>query len=167
MTNKSNKSNGSKTIKISDFDNLSTVFVEHQRRENVNPRNGLIRSKEPKATSPSDDYLGKVFHLFNELDDYTHLRLKQFPKSENFIIVKEIKLILLKIERLIVECSLKHHKKTTINNLEIEIELFRKYITRSFRRGYLKSEKNRDSWMLMTNNLGHKIKGMAKYINLK
>lgn len=145
-------------LNISDFSNLKAVLRDQQLKEDLRAE-AMNKANKPKIVEESE--ISKIYHIFNGLDDYSHLRMAQFPKTEKFIIVKEIKLLLLSIERLLVECALKYHKKTTLTNLNIEIEIFRKYISRSHRRGFIK-DKTRDSWMRKINHLGDKVEKFTK-----
>lgn len=122
------------------------------REANLNDQLKRPRLENVPKPKSSDDYghLGNIFHLFDQLDDYSYERLKLFPKEEKFLLTSEIKECHLTIERILVEVYMKYHKKTSITSLDIEIEILRKYITRGFRRKYI-SESTRDKWLRKVN----------------
>lgn len=117
--------------------------------------------KEIKPAEATSSFLGNMYRLFNNLDEYSYLKLLQFPKAEKFTITKEIKQILLNIERILVEISLKHHKRTSITALDIETELLRKYISRSHTRKYI-NDNTRDIWLRMTNSFGDEVRSIVQ-----
>ena len=52
---------------------------------------------------------------------YAFTCLSQFPKSERFVLGAEIRQCIYNILRLIIVASKRYHKKTTIQDLDVEI----------------------------------------------
>lgn len=145
---------------MTNFDELLSRLGEASLNDKLKPP--LIRTIKPvKPVKPKDSFIGNMFKLFNILDDYSHDRLIQFPKSEKFLLVSEIKKNLINIERILVEIYMKHHKKTSITNLDIEVEILRKYITRSYRRKFI-NESRKSTWINKVNNFGSEVQKIVE-----
>lgn len=52
---------------------------------------------------------------------YSFIALKQFPKSERFVLAAEIRQSIYKILKLTVIASKRYHKKTTVQDLDVEL----------------------------------------------
>ena len=60
-----------------------------------------------------------------ELDDYTHVALRQYPKAERHLLAADTRACIDKLLRLTIAAWKRHHKKTTLSELDIEIEVMR------------------------------------------
>lgn len=147
---------------MTNFDELLTSLGEAELNDKLS-RPALVKAIKPKKAENS--FIGSMFTLFDRLDDFSHEKLIQFPKTEKFLIVSEIKRNLLSIERILVEIYMKHHKKTSISSLDIEVEILRKYITRSYRREYINSS-TRDKWLNKVNEFGLKVQEIVLGLEL-
>ena len=151
-----------KVIQATDFSNLKNLLKEQQKLEDNRIKEANRKSyKKNQSKKETESGIDKVYRAFNELDDRTQKYIIQFPKSQRYTIVKEFELLILKIERYLVECSLKYHKKTTVTNLHIEVEVFRKYITRCLTRNLI-NKSTRDKSIRCVNNLGTELEEFMK-----
>ena len=66
----------------------------------------------------------KVF----EMMEYAYVCLQQFPKSEKFALVVDIKRCMNLILERVVEGSKKYYKKTTLQELDVEVTKLNAYI---------------------------------------
>jgi four helix bundle protein len=82
-----------------------------------------------------------ILTKIHDLTKYAYPALAQFPKSEKFAIVVDIKhCINLVLERAI-EASKKYHKKTTLQDMDVELMKLRHYLRLSFELGFLPQKK--------------------------
>ena len=56
---------------------------------------------------------------------YGYIALRNFPKSERHVLSAEIRHSMLQLQRLIIVCGKKYHKKTTLTELDTELEVLR------------------------------------------
>ena len=56
---------------------------------------------------------------------YGYVALRNFPKSERHVLSAEIRHSMLQLQRLIIVCGKKYHRKTTLNELDTELEVLR------------------------------------------
>lgn len=59
---------------------------------------------------------------------YGYGALVHFPKSERHVMSQEIRLGMWRILRLVIICAKRYHKKTTLQELDAEIELLRRQL---------------------------------------
>ena len=59
---------------------------------------------------------------------YGYVALRQFPKSEKHVLAAEIRNSMWEILRLIVVCNKRYHKKTTLQDLDAQLDLLRSQI---------------------------------------
>ena len=87
---------------------------------------------------------------------YAYPVLNNFPKYERFTLAADIKRCMdLAMERTI-EANKKYYKKTTLQELDVEIDKLRKYIRLSYRLKYIDYKKYK--------NLGEKINEIGKML---
>ncbi len=63
-----------------------------------------------------------------EMISYGYIALRQFPKFEKHVLAAEIRHAMWGILRLIVVCNKRYHKKTTLQELDAELDLLRAQI---------------------------------------
>ena len=56
---------------------------------------------------------------------YTNGALKHFPKYEKYSLVVDIKNSMYKLLKLCIECDKKYYKKTTMRDMDVEVEILR------------------------------------------
>lgn len=101
--------------------------------------------------------LQKTFDMF----EYAYPALKQFPKSEKFTLVADIKRSMDKILEHIVEAEKRYYKKTTLQELDVEIAKLKVYLRLSHRLGFL-PEKKYELWSGMVVEIGKMLGGWMK-----
>lgn len=60
-----------------------------------------------------------------EMIKYGYVAVRQFPKSERHVLSQELRLSMWRLLRLVIICSKRYHKKTTLQELDAELELLR------------------------------------------
>ncbi|MBR1566395.1 MAG: diversity-generating retroelement protein Avd [Oscillospiraceae bacterium] len=104
--------------------------------------------------------LQKVYDMIQ----YAYTALAQYPKSEKFGLVTDIKRTMDDILGLCIEVQKRHHKKTTLTNLDIAIAKLKAYIRLSSDLKYLPPKKQ-GLWSEMVIEIGKMVGGMLKAEN--
>lgn len=99
-----------------------------------------------------------VLTKLEELDAYSHKALIGFPKYEKFVLCAEIRQILASIIKLTVRAAKRYYKKTTLQDLDIEIEYLRSLIRKAHRLKYINTRKY-SIWINHINEIGKMIGG--------
>jgi hypothetical protein len=76
-----------------------------------------------------------------ELDAYSHQVLIQFPKYEKHVLAAEIRFTLARVIKLSVRTAKKYYKKTTLQDLDIEVEYLRSLVRKSHRLKYINTRR--------------------------
>lgn len=91
---------------------------------------GVIVSEELKI-------LQKIFDMM----EYAYPALNQFPKSEKFALVTDIKRSMDVLLERCIEAQKKYYKKSTLQDMDVEIAKLRAYVRLSFTLGFLPPKK--------------------------
>lgn len=105
----------------------------------------------------------KILTKIEELGVYTHQILFQFPKYEKFVLCAQIRGVIDDIIRLIVRAGKKYYKKTTLQDLDIEIEFFRSLIRKSHKLKYINTHRY-GIWISHVNEVGRMLGGWIKAV---
>lgn len=106
--------------------------------------------------------LEKVFDMIG----YAYPALAQFPKSEKFSLVVDIKRILDQMLELTIEAQKKYYKKTTLQELDVCVAKLKAYLRLSFNLKYLPMHKY-EIWAGMVVEIGKMLGGWLKTVNQK
>ena len=112
----------------------------------------------------SQDYLllQKVFDMIN----YAYPALQQYPKSEKFSLVQDIKLEMNEMLRLTIAARKKYFKKTTLQDLDIHIATLKAFVRLSFDLKFLPMRKY-EIWSGKIVEIGKMVGGWIKTVNEK
>lgn len=69
--------------------------------------------------------------------EYAHTALRQFPKAERHVLSAEIRGACWRLLRLIIVCNKRYHKKTTLQDLDAELDLLRSLVRLSHQLGFM------------------------------
>ncbi len=105
--------------------------------------------------------LQKVFDMIK----YGYGALAQFPKSEKFALAADIKHCLDLILERVIEASKKYYKKTTLQELDVEVTKLKAYLRLSQDLGFLPFKKY-EIWSGMAVEIGRMVGGWIKSVNL-
>jgi hypothetical protein len=94
-----------------------------------------------------------ILTKLEELDTYSHKALIEFPKYEKFVLCAEIRQTLTSLIKLTVRAAKRYHKKTTLQDLDIEIEYLRGLVRKSHRLKYINTRKY-GIWINHVNEIG-------------
>jgi four helix bundle protein len=95
---------------------------------------------------------------------YAYPALAQFPKSEKFALVVDIKHCIDIVMERAIEASKKYYKKTTLQEMDVELVKLRHYIRLSFELGFLPPKKY-EVWSEMVKEIGAMLGGWIKQVN--
>lgn len=105
----------------------------------------------------------KIKEKCEDMIRYGYTALKQFPKSERFTLAADIKLCMFKLLRLIITANRRYFKKTTLEDMDVELDLLRSYIRISMQMGFLPFKKY-EIWAGMIDEIGRMLNGWKKAI---
>lgn len=90
--------------------------------------------------------LQKTFDMMN----YAYPALAQYPKGEKFALVVDIKRCMDVMLERIIEANKKYYKKTTLQELDVEVEKLKAYVRLSYNLGFClrKNMNNGPVWWL-------------------
>ena len=94
---------------------------------------------------------------------YAYTALAQYPKSEKFALVADIKKCMHQILELEIEASKKYYKKTTLQELDVNVTILKYYIRLSFDLGFLPIKKYQ-TWAEMITEIGRMLGGWLKSV---
>lgn len=97
-----------------------------------------------------------------ELDAYTHTVLHQFPKLERHLLCADMRAATNKLLRLTVVAWKRRQKSSALFDLDVEIEVFRGFIRKAHRMGYINTNRL-EIWMRHTNEIGKMVGAWIKH----
>lgn len=92
---------------------------------------------------------------------YGYVALRQFPTFERHVLAAEIRTSMLGLLRLIVVCNKRYHKKTTLQDLDAELDLLRCQVRLAKELGYLDFKKY-ETWAKLNDEIGRMVGGWIK-----
>ncbi|MBO5167623.1 MAG: diversity-generating retroelement protein Avd [Phascolarctobacterium sp.] len=110
----------------------------------------------------ADDELKLLQKIFDMMD-YAYPALAQYPKSEKFALVTDIKRTMDKLLELCIEAQKRYYKKTTLQDMDIAQLKLRAYIRLSHQLGFLPTKKY-EIWSEKIVEIGKMIGGWIKAI---
>lgn len=95
---------------------------------------------------------------------YGYVALRQFPKFERFVLGAEMRQSMWGLLRLIVVCNKRYFKKTTLQELDAELDLLRSQVRIAKDLGYLDFKKY-EHWAMLNDEIGRMLGGWIKSLN--
>ncbi|MCD8348807.1 MAG: diversity-generating retroelement protein Avd [Lachnospiraceae bacterium] len=89
---------------------------------------------------------------------YAYIVLRNFPKSERYAIVADIKRCMDEMMELVIEADNKHYKKSTLHDLDTVNKKLKKYILLTFKLKFL-AMKQYENWTEKVTEIGRIIGG--------
>ena len=96
-----------------------------------------------------------------DMTHYAYGALRQFPKSERYALAADIKSSMHQLLQLIIRANKKFHKKTTLQDADIEIDVLRHFIRLSMELEFLTFKKY-EYWSKLINEIGKMMGGWIK-----
>lgn len=104
--------------------------------------------------------LQKTFDMMN----YAYPALAQYPKGEKFALVVDIKRYMDVMLERIIEANKKYYKKTTLQELDVEVEKLKAYVRLSYNLGFLPPKKY-EQWSGLVVEIGRMVGGWIKSVS--
>ena len=106
----------------------------------------------------------KILQKIFDMMEYAYGALAQFPKSEKFALVTDIKRSMDTLLERCIEAQKKYYKKSTLQDMDVEVMKLRAYIRLSFQLGFLPLKKY-EIWAGMLVEIGKMLGGWIKAVN--
>ena len=103
----------------------------------------------------------KIRQKCEDMIAYGYVAIRQFPKAERHVIAQEIRLTMWTVLRLIIITNKRYYKKTTMQDLDAELDLLRSQIRISMELKYLPFSKY-EVWSRHVDEIGRMIGGWFK-----
>lgn len=113
-----------------------------------------------KAYAKPEPYAALVAKI-EEVEAYTHIVLQQFPRAERHLLCADIRRSIAEIQRFCIVAWKRYHKKTTLNDLDVEIEILRVLIRKSLLLKYITPARYR-VWVDHIGAIGRMVGGWIK-----
>ena len=97
---------------------------------------------------------------------YGYAALRQFPKSEKHVLSAEIRQSMFSLLRLIIVCNRRYHKKTTMQDMDAELDILRSLVRLSMELKFLPFRQY-ETWSRLINEIGCMIGGWMAWLNTK
>ncbi|MCI7539019.1 MAG: diversity-generating retroelement protein Avd [Veillonellaceae bacterium] len=96
-----------------------------------------------------------ILQKAEDLADYTETSLmhSNYEKHQRFQLCADIRSSVKQVMHLIIRAGKRYYKKTTLEDLDIELEYLRSLIRLSYRRAYISTHRL-DTWMNCVNEVG-------------
>jgi len=120
--------------------------------------------KQPSESHQVKNNTTEEFKLLQKTFDmieFAYPVLAQFPKSEKYAIVADIKRCMDLFLEFLIEAQKRYHKKTTLQNLDITLAKLRAYTRLAHNLGFLPTKKY-ETWSQRNVELGKIIGGWIK-----
>jgi hypothetical protein len=89
---------------------------------------------------------------------YAYNPLRNFPKCEKHVLSAEIRQCMFRLLRLVIVVNRRYHKKTTMQDLDAELDLLRSYVRVSLELKFLPF-KQYETWARLLAEIGRMIGG--------
>lgn len=97
-----------------------------------------------------------------ELDDYSHIALRQYPKAERHLLAAETRQSLESLLRLAISAWKHYYKKTTLRDLDVEVAVLKHRVRKAQRLKYITAARYL-VWAGHIDELGRMIGGWIKH----
>ncbi len=107
----------------------------------------------------------KIEQKIMDMMEYAYkYALNQYPKSEKFALVADIKHCLDSLLELCIDGKKHHFKKTVLEKMDVQLEKVRKYVRLSFNLKYLPAKKY-EVWSEKLDEIGKMLGGWLKTVD--
>ncbi|NHM25476.1 MULTISPECIES: diversity-generating retroelement protein Avd [Desulfofundulus] len=103
----------------------------------------------------------KIRQKCEDMIAYGYTALRQFPKSERYTLAADIKKSMYRLLNLIIAANKKYYKKTTFQEMDVELDYLRSLIRLAMQLGFLPFKKY-ENWAAMLNEIGKMLGGWMK-----
>jgi hypothetical protein len=108
----------------------------------------------------------KIRQKAEDMIAYAYIVLHQFPKTERHVLNQEVRQTMWRLLHLIVLCNKRYYKKTTMQDLDAELDLLRSQVRIAQTLKYL-SFKSYETWSRKIDEIGRMVGGWIKSSSLQ
>lgn len=94
---------------------------------------------------------------------YGYAALRNFPKSEKHVLSAEIRQCMMRLLRLVIITNRRYHKKTTLQDVDSELDLLRSMVRLSMELGFLKFPQY-EVWSRHIDEVGRMVGGWIRWV---
>jgi hypothetical protein len=106
----------------------------------------------------------KIRQKCEEMIAYGYVALRQFPSFEKHVLAAEVRTTMWNVLRLIIITNKRYHKKTTMQDLDAELDLLRSQVRTAFSLRYVDLKKY-ETWSRHIDEVGRMIGGWFKSLS--
>ncbi|MED4977235.1 diversity-generating retroelement protein Avd [Heyndrickxia faecalis] len=106
----------------------------------------------------------KIIQKTYDMIVYGYSALRQYPKSEKHTLAADTKKSMFELLELMIRANKKYHKKTTLQDIDIELDKLRYLVRLGNALGFLPFKKY-EIWSRMLTEIGKMLGGWMKSIN--
>lgn len=103
----------------------------------------------------------KILQKTQDMIEYGYVALRQYPKSERHTLAAETKRSMYELLRLIIRANKRYYKKTTLQDIDIELDNLRYLLRLANNLGFLPFKKY-ENWSRGVNEIGKMLGGWLK-----
>ena len=92
---------------------------------------------------------------------YGYIALRQLPRAERHVLSAEIRTSMLKLSKLVITAAKRHHKKTTLTDMDVELAALQSQLRLAKELGYLPMKKYQ-LWTGMNVEIGRLLGGWLR-----
>lgn len=82
-----------------------------------------------------------ILQKLEDVSGYSRVALRQFPKYEKHLMGAEFRQSITQVKRLVIRASKRYFKKTTLEDIDIELEVLRSLIREAYKLKYIDSHR--------------------------
>ncbi|WP_286978944.1 diversity-generating retroelement protein Avd [Aminobacterium sp. UBA5514] len=101
-----------------------------------------------------------------QLAAYQRIIMRQFPRVERHSLCDDIRHTTRELQRLVCRCKKRYYKKTTLEDMDIELDLLRELVMESYESKYINAHRF-EVWSKHVNEIGKMIGGWIQSIKNK
>lgn len=105
----------------------------------------------------------QILTKLEELNQYSHQTVMLFPKAERHVLAQDIRNSLATLIHLTITSAKRYYKKTTLQDMDIELEYLRVLIRMSRSLGYINDHKY-EVWSAHVAEVGRMLGGWLKRV---
>lgn len=119
----------------------------------------MSRGNERRPVGAMDEL--EVLQKVDEMITYAYTAVRHFPRAERHVLSAEIRRTCWTLLRLVVICNKRYHKKTTMQDLDAELETLRRQVRKAMELGFLPF-KQYEHWARLNDEIGRLIGGWIR-----
>ena len=108
----------------------------------------------------------KIKQKCEDMIKYGLQSLNQYPRSEKYGMGAVTKAVMYELLKLIISCNHKYYKKTTLQDMDVQLDILRTFIRLAMELGYLPFKKY-EVWSAKVDEIGRMIGGWRKTVVLQ